>query len=329
MFDLTTFKKKLFNITNGQFDQTALELFRYQAVHNEIYTQYLQLLNINYKTIEKVVNIPFLPVEFFKTHQLVCPVGATVQKVFTSSGTTGTSTSSHFIHDIDIYEQSFTRSFRQFFGNPDEYCILALLPSYLERDGSSLIYMVRHLIELSQHPLSGFYLHNYEQLNNTLQQISKWNQKTLLIGVSFALWDFAEQFPQPLNNVTVIETGGMKGRRPEIVREALHRIFCEAWDLTAVCSEYGMTELLSQAYSLGSGRFQCPPWMKVVTHEVNDPFALAGYSETGALSVVDLANVHSCAFLATQDIGRLYKNGTFEVLGRFDYSDVRGCNLLV
>lgn len=329
MFNPTAFINKLFEVSTEQFEYCALELFRYQAVENEVYARYLDLLKVNPLDIHSLSAIPFLPIEFFKTHHLVCPREATIQQVFSSSGTTGTTTASHLVHDVGLYERSFTLGFEYFFGNPNRYCILALLPAYLERGGSSLVYMAQHLITQSKHPLSGFYLHNYAQLNQTLQQLKEQNQTTILLGVSFALWDFAEQFPQPLTNVMVMETGGMKGRRPEIVREALHQIFCTAWHQTEIYSEYGMTELLSQAYSMGGGRFQCPPWMRVVVHEVNDPFATAEFGETGALGIIDLANIHSCAFLATQDIGRLYENGIFEVLGRFDNSDVRGCNLMV
>ena len=329
MFSAKLFKKQLFTASPQQFNELAMILFRHQAVQCEIYARYLQLLDKPPETIQTVYEIPFLPVELFKTHPVICPPGISVAQQFFSSGTTEQTVSVHPVHDLALYEQSFTRAFELFYGNVQQYCILGLLPSYLERGGSSLVYMTQKLIELSQHPQSGFYLHNYPLLAATIGQLSAQNQPVLLLGVTYALLDLAEQFPQPLKGVIVMETGGMKGRRREMVRSELHHVLCSAFNLEAIHSEYGMTELLSQAYSTGGGIFRCPPWMRVLPREVNDPFSAAGTGETAGLNIIDLANLYSCAFIATQDLGRVFADGSFEPLGRFDNSDVRGCNLLL
>ena len=269
-----------------------------------------------------------MPISFFKTHK-VTSTQKEPETIFTSSGTTQSTTSKHFVPDIELYEKSFLKAFELFYGMPKDFCILALLPSYLEREGSSLIYMVNSLIEKSGHPHSGFYLHNLEELHQKLKILESKGAKTLLIGVSFALLDLVEQFPSNLTNTTVMETGGMKGRRKELIREELHQILEKGLGVEHIHSEYGMTELLSQGYSKGNGIFETPPWMKIVTRDTEDPLSIQPNGKTGGVNVIDLANLYSCSFIATQDLGKTHPNGTFEVLGRFDDSDIRGCNLMV
>lgn len=310
------------------FEKACLEIFAYQAVHCPIYSHYLSLLNITISDIKRVEEIPFLPIEFFKNHQIVSG-SQQPQLVFSSSGTTGSVQSKHYVADTAIYERSFRTAFEQFYGNPADLAILALLPSYSEREGSSLIYMVDDLMRQSRHPLSGYFLYNHDKLHRTLQQLKVEGTQTLLIGVTYALLDFAENHPIDFPGLIVMETGGMKGRRREMVREEVHEQLCLGFNVPSIHSEYGMTELLSQAYSTGSGLFRCPPWMQTYIRDTNDPFSLQPVGRTGAINVIDLANVHSCAFIATQDLGKKYANGSFEVLGRFDQSDIRGCNLLV
>lgn len=328
MFAANSFQKKIFNLTSTNFEETALELFRYQATANPVYSQYLQNLSIDIESIMTIEAIPFLPIELFKKHTIVSGEGE-VQQTFSSSGTTGTKTSRHHLLDLSLYEESFFKGFEHFYGNPQKYCFLALLPAYLERQGSSLVYMAHHLIKRSTHPKSGFYLYNYGALADTIHQLEQDEQATILLGVSFALWDLAEQYPIPLKHTTIMETGGMKGKRKEVIREELHGIYKAAFGVENIHSEYGMTELLSQAYSKGNGIFRCPPWMRVLAREVTDPFNIVSPNRTGVLNIIDLANVHSCAFLATSDLGKCFEDGSFEVLGRMDESDVRGCNLLV
>jgi phenylacetate-coenzyme A ligase PaaK-like adenylate-forming protein len=317
---------------SASFLQETLKVFRYQAHHNETYKQYLHNLRIHPENIQELQEIPFLPIEFFKTQRLITGSGA-IQETFSSSGTTGMVQSRHYVSDISIYEESYRKAFELFYGPISDYCILALLPSYLERDGSSLIYMADDLIKKSGHPESGFYLHNYEELLLKLQQLEAKKQKTLLLGVTYALLDLAEHYQagnyKKLQHAIIMETGGMKGKRRELIREELHAILCNSFGVTAIHSEYGMTELLSQAYSKGEGKFFCPPWMRILVRDTNDPFSFLPAGKTGGINVIDLANIHSCAFIATQDLGKLFTDGSFEILGRFDASDVRGCNLLV
>lgn len=251
------------------------------------------------------------------------------QQIFTSSGTTGMETSKHFVRALDLYTKSFRKGFEHFFGPVTNICVLALLPAYLERTGSSLVYMANDFISQSRHPLSGFYLDNLSNLSENLKKLEKQNRPTVLLGVSFALLDLIEQFPQKLHNTIVMETGGMKGRRKELTRDELHSILKSGFGLDKIHSEYGMTELLSQAYSKGDGLFNCPPWMQVLIREQADPMSYAPAGKTGGINIIDLANIDSCSFIATSDLGRLHTNGNFEVLGRFDSSDVRGCNLMV
>ena len=278
--------------------------------------------------ISTVAEIPFLPISFFKTHEILSD-GNTPQQIFSSSGTTGMVQSRHFVTDLNVYEQSFNKAFELFYGSIKDKCFLALLPSYLERDGSSLIYMVDALIQQSEHPNSGYFLHNHTDLYNVLKQQQQAGRKTILIGVTYALLDFLEQFTINYPELIVMETGGMKGKRKEMVREELHAILTTGFGVKSIHSEYGMTELLSQAYSFGEGIFNCPPWMRIVLRDTNDPLSLLNNNQTGGINVIDLANFNSCAFIATQDLGRTFSDGSFEVLGRFDNADIRGCNLLV
>ena len=323
----------IFNIDNDRaFCKEALQVFQYQAAHNKLYSRYLNTLKIDPKAIQKVRHIPFLPIEFFKNHTIITG-NDPVQHVFSSSGTTGMIQSRHSITDLRIYEESYRKAFELFYGAITGYCILALLPSYLEREGSSLVYMADDLIRRSKHPDSGFYLHNYDELLMKLRELETQKQRTLLLGITYSLLDIAERYTAhnypKLQHTILMETGGMKGKRKEMIREELHGILCSSFGVQAIHSEYGMTELLSQAYSKGNGRFLCPPWMRVLIRDTNDPFTLLANQQTGGINVIDLANVNSCSFIATQDLGKTFDDGTFEVLGRFDASDIRGCNLLM
>lgn len=313
---------------NFNFKNTALESFKFQAENNAVYHNYLKLLNINPNQISNVSQIPFLPISFFKTKIVVTGKIDSNTIVFSSSRTTGAEPSLHYVSDISLYEKAFTQTFNQFYSNADQWCILALLPSYLEREGSSLVYMCQHLIERTGKKNSGFYLNDFRKLADTIIVNEQKGIKTLLIGVSFALLDFAHKHPMPLKNTIIMETGGMKGRRKEMIRQELHTILMEAFQLNVIHSEYGMTELLSQAYSSGNGIFKCPPWMKVFVRDSNDPLSESKPGQ-GGINIIDLANINSCSFIATQDIGRVHADGTFEILGRFDNAEVRGCNLLI
>lgn len=319
--------ERLFEVDETSFQSLALDVFNYQHAHNAVYHEYCELLHVDAAKVSSLAQIPFLPVEIFKTHRVVSG-DVPIQKIFTSSGTTGQQTSSHYVADLALYEKSFLKCFEQFFGHPNQYCILALLPSYLERAGSSLVYMAEQLVEESGHPQSGFFLYDHEQLYNTLSDLEKKGQPTLLIGVTFALLDFAANYSLPLKFTRVMETGGMKGRREEITREELHQQLRTAFRVDTIYSEYGMTELLSQAYLMEDGKFHLPGWMKVLIRDVNDPLHIIGNLTTGAINVIDLANIDSCSFIATADLGKTFSDHTFETLGRMDYSDVRGCNLM-
>lgn len=321
--------QRIFSIQNTiQFEEVALAIFNYQYQHNNVYHKFCDYLGKSVKTVNQLTDIPFLPIEFFKSHQVVCG-SKKPEAIFESSGTTQSQTSKHFVPDLSLYEQSYLKAFSLFYGPVENYCILALLPSYLERQGSSLVYMVNDLVKRSNHPDSGFYLHNLEELHHKLSYLEQKGTKTLLIGVSFALLDLAEQFPMPLKSTIIMETGGMKGRRKELIREELHLILTKAFGVQTIHSEYGMTELLSQGYSQGHGIFRSPPWMKILTRDSEDPLSFQMEGKTGGINVIDLANLHSCSFIATQDLGKTLPDDSFEVLGRFDNSDVRGCNLLV
>ncbi len=320
--------KAFFNIqTQAEFDTLALQVFRYQFKNNPVYRSFCDLLYKHPSDINSINDIPFLPIEFFKTHQILSSKDK-VAEIFTSSGTTGSKTSKHLVTDLNIYEESFRKGFNHFYGNIDDYVVLALLPSYLERDGSSLIYMANDMITNSNHTESGFYLNNLEALKDVLLTLESQNKKTLLVGVSFALLDFIETHQLHLKNTIIMETGGMKGRRKEIIREELHQHLKKGFGVDYIHSEYGMTELLSQAYSKGNSRFKTPPWMQVLTRDTEDALTIQNHGKTGGINVIDLANINSCAFIATQDLGRVYADNTFEILGRFDNSDIRGCNLM-
>ncbi|MVN89551.1 long-chain-fatty-acid--protein ligase [Mucilaginibacter aquatilis] len=322
-------QQQIFSInSNQQFEHAALEIFRYQAHHNAVYKEFINGLQVKAEEVTNVKQIPFLPVEFFKNHNVVS-TSAQPQITFSSSGTTGMITSRHYVSDVSWYEESFRRAFKLFYGGISNYCVLALLPAYLEREGSSLVYMADDFIKLSDHPQSGFYLYNHAELHNQLLELKKAGTPTLLIGVTFALLDFAEQHAINFPNLVVMETGGMKGRRKEMIRQELHDILCKGFGVNAIHSEYGMTELLSQAYSKGDGIFNCPPWMRIITRDTNDPLSIVENGKTGGVNIIDLANINSCSFIATQDLGKVYNDGSFEILGRFDSSDIRGCNLLV
>lgn len=321
-------EQRIFEVDERSFEQLALEVFQYQAQHNEVYRRYIELLKIDYSSISKIDEIPFLPISLFKTHTVYAGVGAP-EATFSSSGTTGVETSKHNVAKLSVYETSFLNGFKLFYGNPKDYCILALLPSYLERQGSSLVYMVQRLIEESGHKSSGFFLNNHDELVRILLEQEKINQPTVVVGVTFALLDLANRFTLNLSNTVVMETGGMKGRGKELVRSDMHDILKKSLGIKSVHSEYGMTELLSQAYSKGDGIFETPPWMKVLTRDPYDPFSLMSFGQSGAINVIDLANIYSCSFIQTDDLGMVYPNGTFAILGRMDGSQIRGCNLLV
>jgi len=323
---LNTFINKIFNCTNdATFEKLALEIFDFQMENNLTYAAYAALI-LRGKNPENINEIPFLPVEFFKTEQIICQ-GQAIEEIFLSSGTTGEQ-SKHLVSNIELYKSSYQKAFQLFYGDITDYCILALLPSYKEREGSSLIYMVDDLIKKSKHPQSNYYLNNYEELATTLKELENKKQKTILFGVTYALLDLAEEFPQKLEHIIIMETGGMKGQRKELLKEEIHSILKHSFATENIHSEYGMTELLSQGYSKGNNIFKTPPWMKILTRDVNDPLSIIN-NKTGGINVIDLANIYSCPFIATQDLGRAFDDGSFSVLGRFNNADVRGCNLLV
>jgi phenylacetate-coenzyme A ligase PaaK-like adenylate-forming protein len=314
--------------SEAAFTKKALEIFKFQFEENQVYRSFCDLLYKHPSDIQKIEDIPFLPIEFFKTHNIISSKKE-IQQTFTSSGTTGSVVSQHHIVDLSLYEQSYQKSFTQHYGNIEDYTILALLPSYLERDGSSLVYMTNAMIQQSKHPKSGFYLDDLEALKQTLLKLEAIGQKTLLIGVSYALLDLIEFQQFELKHTIVMETGGMKGRRKELIKSELHTILKNGFGVNTIHSEYGMTELLSQAYSSGNGLFLTPAWMKVLIRDPEDALCSLPQGKSGGINIIDLANVNSCAFIATQDLGKIHNSGEFEVLGRFDQSDIRGCNLMV
>lgn len=319
----------IFNIrSDRQFIDCALQVFEYQFENNAVYRSFCDLLYVHPSEVNSLEKIPFLPIEFFKTHAVH------TQKIdpslyFTSSGTTQSVLSKHYIADITTYIESFTKAFALRYGAIRDYAILALLPNYLERQGSSLVYMVDHLIKASNNEHSGFYLDDHFALSEKINLLESKGQKTLLIGVSFALLDLLDKRTFDLSNTIIMETGGMKGKRKELIREELHGILKEGFGVTNIHSEYGMTELCSQAYSAGNGLFAAPPWMKVFSRDPEDPFSILNPDKTGGLSIIDLANKNSCSFIATKDLGSVSQDGSFTVSGRFDNSDIRGCNLMV
>lgn len=315
--------KSIFSIaTQADFDRMTLEVFRFQAEACTPYREYLELLGIDPAAVECPEQIPFLPIELFKSHRVYCGSNPP-QQIFTSSSTTGQTPSRHYVADLRIYEEAFTRSFELFYGPAEQTAIFALLPNYLEREGSSLIYMVEGLIRRGG---GGFYLYDHDAL---LRDMEAHQGKKILLGVSYALWDLAEEQRGALHDVIVMETGGMKGRREELPREEFHRLLCDAFGVQSIHSEYGMAELMSQAYSDGKGIFRTPPWMRICVRDLNDPFRLLPNGATGGINLIDLANLYSCSFLQTQDLGKVYDDGSFRILGRISGSEIRGCNLLV
>lgn len=329
MMNIDYFRKKLFQLNEADFDELALQLLRYQYHNNNIYKAYVDALKVNIDEIKRLEDIPFLPIGFFKTHKVVCG-NFQDATVFESSGTTGSVNSRHYIKDLALYEESFERTFNLFYGQPKDYVIIGLLPSYLERQNSSLVYMVEKLMKLSSRPENDFFLNDFEKLNRLLQQLEHRQQPTLLIGVTFALLDFAVEYPQKLRHTRIMETGGMKGRKKEMTRAEVHDFLKTHFELNNIHSEYGMTELMSQAYAQNDGLFKCPPWMKVLIRDENDPLTTLSpaKNQSGPVNIIDLANIHSCAFLATEDVGKLSTKDKFEIMGRRDNTDLRGCSLM-
>jgi len=323
-------KRSVFQVSGERdFNDLAMEIFRFQYKSNPVYREMARFLNADPGITANYTDIPFLPISLFRDHKILSGNGEITEKVFSSSATTGSIPSQHFVSDLKLYEESFTRSFQLFYDDPGEFRFLALLPGYLERQGSSLVYMLDNFIRLTERNGSGFFLHDLDSLKARLDETKTLPFGTILFGASYALLDFAEQAATDLDGVIVMETGGMKGRRKEMVREELHEILCRKLNVEMIHSEYGMTELLSQAYSLGNGIFRTPPWMKILIRDTNDPLNFLPPGQTGGINIIDLANIHSCSFIATQDLGKIHEDGSFEVLGRFDDSDIRGCNLLV
>jgi phenylacetate-coenzyme A ligase PaaK-like adenylate-forming protein len=327
-------RKEVFNVNNAGFEALALKVFLFQYKGNPLYNQYCKTLNILPGDVKHIQDIPFLPIQFFKSREITT-TSVIPEIIFESSGTTGSVNSKHLIKDLSLYEESFLKSFRQFYGDISQYCIIGLLPSYLEKGNSSLVYMVNELIKRSGSPLSGFYLNEDGKLYHSLLLNEANGKKTMIIGVTYALLDFAEKYSTRLSHSIVIETGGMKGRRKELTREEVHTALKQRLGIPEVHSEYGMTELLSQAWSSKNGLFNCPPWMKILVRAEDDPFDISSNTmvrekfSTGVINIIDLANLYSCSFIATDDMGKLYSDGSFEVLGRMDNSDIRGCGLMI
>jgi len=316
------------NLSEPEFESLSLEIFRYQYENNLVYKEYVNTIGIDVASISTIKEIPFLPIAFFKSHRIICEDNGVIEQMFRSSTTTNGIPSNHFVKDSSLYEHSFRKGFELFYGDAKQYSLLALLPSYLEKGDSSLVYMVDKLIADSQNADSGFYMHNYKDLANKLRQNEKNSQKTFLIGVTYALLKLAEEYPMDLKNTIVMETGGMKGRREELAKAEVHKILSTAFNVANIHSEYGMTELLSQGYSKGKGVFSSVPWMKILIRDIYDPFRVGLINETGAINIIDLANIHSCSFIATDDVGIISPSGDFEVAGRLDSSDIRGCNIM-
>ena len=334
MDDLLYLAKKVMHASESNFDDIALEIFKTQYENNETYNTFCNYLKVDVEKINAILQIPFLPIQFFKTKEIKT-TAFKEEIIFESSGTTGSINSKHFVKDKTIYEASYSAGFKQFYGNINEYCIIGLLPSYLERQHSSLVYMVNDLIAKSEHANSGFYLYDYEKLKNVLLENENAKQKTILIGVTYALIDFAEQFPIKLNYTIIMETGGMKGRREELTRTQVHKILSDNFELENIHSEYGMTELLSQAYSTEKGIFKCSNTMKILIRSEDDPFEILTKIEddkkfiSGGINIIDLANLYSCSFIATDDAGKQYEDTSFEIIGRLENSDIRGCGLMI
>jgi phenylacetate-coenzyme A ligase PaaK-like adenylate-forming protein len=322
-------REQIFNITSeDNFKKIALTVFKHQFKNNKVYRSFCDLIYVHPSDVTKIEEIPFLPIQFFKSRKVLSSIDE-IQEIFTSSGTTGSITSKHFVTDISLYKESYLEGFKHFYGNIEDYVVLALLPNYLERKGSSLVFMVDDLIKKSKNSESGFYLNNIDELAQKLIKLDENGQKIVLMGVSFALLDLVEKHQFSLKNTIIMETGGMKGRRKELVREELHQLLQDGFKVDEIHSEYGMTELLSQGYSKGKGVFETPPWMKILARDTEDALTILPIGKAGGINVIDLANYNSCSFIATQDLGKVHKNGTFEIIGRFDTSDIRGCNLMV
>ena len=322
-------KEQVFNIqSEEEFTKVALHVFKHQFTNNKVYRSFCDLLYVHPSDVTSIEQIPFLPIQFFKTKKILSSTDE-IQETFSSSGTTAIITSKHLVTDLSWYEESYLNGFKHFYGNIEDYVVLALLPNYLERKGSSLVYMANDLIKKSKPPESGFYLDNLDELTKKLIDLDKKGQKTLLIGVSFALLDLIEKHTFNLKNTIVMETGGMKGRRKELVRHELHALLSKGFGVKKIHSEYGMTELLSQGYSRGNGIFNCPPWMRFLTRDTEDSLTILPKEKSGGINVIDLANYNSCSFIATQDLGKIHADNSFEIIGRFDNSDIRGCNLMV
>ncbi|RYD80223.1 MAG: acyl transferase [Sphingobacteriales bacterium] len=326
--------KEIFNTGNAAWPHVANKIFLFQYENNKVYRQYCDILKITPADVNRPEDIPFLPIQFFKSHNIACG-DFKPELIFESSGTTGSVNSKHFVKDRAVYEESFLKGFKKFYGSVEEYCVIGLLPSYLERGSSSLVYMVNDLIKRSGHADSGFYLYEHEKLQQTILKNETAGKKTILIGVTYALLDFAEKFPMPLKHTIIMETGGMKGRREELTRAEVHHILQSKFQIENIHSEYGMTELLSQGYSSGNGIFNCCDTMKVLLRAEDDPFDISATVTddkkfiTGAVNIIDLANIYSCSFIATDDAGKLYPDGSFEIIGRLDNSDIRGCGLMI
>ena len=322
-------REQIFKITSeDNFKKMALTVFKHQFKNNKVYRSFCDLIYVHPSDVKKIEEIPFLPIQFFKSRKVLSSIDE-IQEIFTSSGTTGSTTSKHFVTDISLYKESYLEGFKHFYGNIEDYVVLALLPNYLERKGSSLVFMVDDLIKKSKNSESGFYLNNIDELAQKLIKLDNNGQKTVLMGVSFALLDLVEKHQFTLKNTIIMETGGMKGQRKELVREELHQLLQYGFKVHEIHSEYGMTELLSQGYSKGNGIFETPPWMRILARDTEDALTILPIGKAGGINVIDLANYNSCSFIATQDLGKVHKNGTFEIIGRFDTSDIRGCNLMV
>lgn len=324
---MNTLADKIFSVNDGNFEETALEVFKFQYEGVEVYRQFCDSLKRTPSSVKSISLIPFLPIEFFKTHRVIRADKKT-ERIFESSGTTGSVPSKHLVADVLLYERSFLKCFEQFYGQPEEYVFLALLPSYLERENSSLVYMTQELIKRSGQNASGFFLNDFEKLYSWLDVLKKGKRKVILLGVTFGLLDFAEQYKIDFPQLIVMETGGMKGKREELTREEVHLQLRTAFGVTHIHSEYGMTELLSQGYSKGNGVFHSPEWFKIFTRDMYEPLSLQKGNKAGAINVIDLANLYSCSFIATGDLGRVNKDGSFEILGRMDNAEIRGCNLM-
>nr|WP_294905641.1 acyl transferase [uncultured Lacibacter sp.] len=323
---IPSFVNNLFELSDASFNEVALQEFQFQYSQNGVYRSFCDALGRDIENIRSINSVPFLPISFFKTHEVVT-TSFRPEQLFESSGTSQTIQSKHYVKSLSLYENAFTHGFLREYGRPEDFCFLGLLPSYLERSHSSLVYMVQKLMEQSGHQHNGFYLNNFQQLHQKLQLLEQQQQKTILIGVTFGLLDFAEQYQLPLKSTIIMETGGMKGRREEMTREQVHAKLKTAFSLGTIHSEYGMTELLSQAYSKEDGIFHCPPWMKVLVRDEDDPLRI-NTTGKGAINIIDLANVYSASFIATDDVGEVFEDGSFRVLGRMDNSDIRGCSLL-